>query len=439
MVIPPDLETALGMELYSTDVKAVGGRVKKFFEDFLVEEITPEGQVLRIEETGAGTQQAISEIQGEPKRARFIHMKVQKIGLTTMAAANILASTLNVPRHLVAYAGLKDRRAVTTQLMSIPRQSLDALLGLDSSSIMVSELRFSRTPLQIGDLWGNHFTILLRDMDASCEDAKASADSLRTALLMNYFGIQRFGATRPFTHYIGRALLKRDFEGACMDILARTTEYESKELTEARTKIGQGVLEESFLDPFPKDMTYERSVLRHLLKHPADYEGAISRVPPRILALFLHSYQSYLFNRLLSQRVKSGHSIRDPLPGDFIMQLDTTHSGRDEWLFVTERNLDERSQQVSSGEYALALAIPGYATKMTQYPQSNALRLLDFRNSKKRELDSPGGLHLVNITLPDLTAECIPEGLRLGFRLRKGSYATIVLRELMKNHPINRA
>ncbi|MCK5389502.1 MAG: tRNA pseudouridine(13) synthase TruD, partial [Candidatus Thorarchaeota archaeon] len=55
-----------------------------------------------------------------------------------------------------------------------------------------------------------------------------------------------------------------------------------------------------------------------------------------------------------------------------------------------------------------------------------------------RSLDAPGGLHRTSISLSDWEASIKDEGLLVKFSLRKGSYATIVLRELMKNHPLNR-
>ncbi|MCK5266026.1 MAG: tRNA pseudouridine(13) synthase TruD [Candidatus Thorarchaeota archaeon] len=42
------------------------------------------------------------------------------------------------------------------------------------------------------------------------------------------------------------------------------------------------------------------------------------------------------------------------------------------------------------------------------------------------------------MSLSDWEASIKDEGLLVKFNLRKGSYATIVLRELMKNHPLNR-
>jgi tRNA pseudouridine13 synthase len=102
---------------------------------------------------------------------------------------------------------------------------------------------------------------------------------------------------------------------------------------------------------------------------------------------------------------------------------------------------------VSKDEYGLAAPVPGYATKTPPSKQSELLskilkdeqlNLLDFKNTENRSLDSPGGLHLVSMKLHKFESKCSPEGLQLCFRLRKGSYATVVMREVMKNHPINR-
>ena len=201
------------------------------------------------------------------------------------------------------------------------------------------------------------------------------------------------------------------------------------------------------IETFTEDLRYEKDVMKHLVKHPGDFQRAFSRVPPRIQTLFVHSYQSYLFNCLLSLRAKSGISVTTPEPGDFVMQLDITHSGRDSWLFTTDRNLEDRREQVNRGEYGLALAVPGYSTKTPPSKQAEMLQdllkmeevtLREFRNPESRSLDSPGGLHLTSIQIPDMTTSCIDDGVIAEFKLRKGSYATIVMREMMKNHPINR-
>ena len=146
-------------------------------------------------------------------------------------------------------------------------------------------------------------------------------------------------------------------------------------------------------------------------------------------------------------RVKSGMSHVIPEIGDFLIALDETHSDRDSWLYVTEKTLEERRQQVSNMEYALALPSPGYSTHLPPTKQSEMLKEIlrseeitfkDFRDTQMKSIDAPGSLHCASISLSDWEASIKNDGLLVKFCLGKGSYATVVLRELMKNHPINR-
>jgi tRNA pseudouridine13 synthase len=438
------LEISVGMEFYSTDFKGVGGKLKVRFEDFVVEEITPEREVLTVQDW-ISPQEAL-HIEGT--RDRYISFTLQKMGLSTLDVSKILASTLRLPTRQLTYAGLKDKRAITVQAMSIPSRAHALLESLNLSNISLRNLKYSHQPIRIGDLWGNQFKILLRDMDVHCDEAKKLIRPLFTTTLLNYFGIQRFGITRPNTHLVGSCLVKRDFEGAIRHLLSTTSIYGTQELAEARLKLAEDLNPtEEIIELFPRDLRYEKSVMRHLIKQKGDYEGAIMKIPPQFLTLFIHSFQSYIFNRLISLRVRTGLSIQVPKPGDFIIQLDEMHSGRDSWLYVTEANLEERTNLVRNGVYALAAPVPGYATKTPESQQSDLLYqilkaegvgLHDFRNPENRHLDSPGGFHLVSIKLHNPKVDCLQNGLQIHFNLRKGSYATVVMREIMKNNPINR-
>jgi tRNA pseudouridine13 synthase len=441
------LERELGMELYSTGFPGVGGKLKTRFEDFVVEEITPDGRVVEVLNSGRQTG-LVASAEDAPKKPRFATFIVQKMGLTTMDAANILAASLKISRSHITYAGLKDKRAMTAQAMSGPAKTHSQLKSLDLSRMQIRDVKLSRSPVRIGDLWGNRFTILLRDIEAPCEKAEEYTEELGATPLLNYFGIQRFGLVRPITHKVGKALVQKNFEEAVRVMLCTPGEFESDELRDARFSVSADLKPtEDIIDAFPQDLGYERDVMKQLIRSPADYERAMSRVPPRMLTLFVHAYQSYLFNRLISNRARSGLSLSVPQPGDFLIQLNRTHSGRDAWVYVTDSTLEERRQQVSAGEYGIAVPVPGYSTRLPPSVQSDTLRLLlkeesvslrDFRNSQNKALDSPGGLHLLAILLQDLQKSCSGESLGVRFSLRKGSYATVVLREIMKNHPINR-
>ncbi|MHA2313606.1 MAG: tRNA pseudouridine(13) synthase TruD, partial [Candidatus Thorarchaeota archaeon] len=328
------LETSIGMELYSTTTPGVRGKLKVRFEDFIVEEITTEKRFLSIQEW----HEKSPELQIPTDKSKFIRFDAQKMGLSTIDIATIIASELSLPQHLVTYAGLKDKRAITTQQMSVPFKYAERLVNAKLSRIQISNLQSTRYPVQIGDLWGNRFTIRLSNVDADCEQAMESVRALTKQPLLNYFGVQRFGVTRPFTHLVGKALVQDDFEEAARLMLSVTSEYESEEVTQARRKLADDFTpDESILAAFPKDLRYERNVLRFLMKNPGNYERAISRIPSRILTIFVHAFQSYLFNRLISQRAESSLPLDLPVPGDFLIKLDEAHSGRDSWLYVTEK------------------------------------------------------------------------------------------------------
>jgi len=439
------LEKTVGIELYTTDCEGIGGRLKTRYEDFLVEEIITDNEILSYKDW-------LNEPLGEPtlqgKKTKFVNFTVQKMGISTMDVSNIIASSLRLPRNLVGYAGLKDKRAVTVQRMSAPTRAASGLGSLELSNIEIRDIEYSRQLIQIGDLLGNRFTILLRDLDVSLDKALEVAEEVQSSPLLNYFGIQRFGIARPNTHIAGKHLIMRDFEGMIRSILCIPGEYENQEILDARAELADSLTPtEKIIDVFPKDLNYERTVMYELMKQPGEFKRAVTRIPPRILTLMVHAYQSFLFNQMLSMRIKRGLSHVIPEPGDFLIALNETHAGRDAWLYVSESTLEERREQVAKMEYALALPSPGYATRLPPTKQSEMVKevlknehvtLKDFRDPQMRSIDAPGGFHRTSITLSDWQASIKDEGLLVKFSLRKGSYATIVLRELMKNHPINR-
>lgn len=73
--------------------------------------------------------------------------------------------------------------------------------------------RFVPNGLTLGDLGGNHFTIVLRNVkDATETDLEESLSSLKNNGFLNYFGMQRFGTSTVLTHTVGCAIMKKDFE-----------------------------------------------------------------------------------------------------------------------------------------------------------------------------------------------------------------------------------
>lgn len=154
----------------STNEEPLRARIKVTCEDFVVRER------LGIEPTGEG---------------EHLLVEIEKTGMGTPELARMLADAQGIDHVDVSYAGMKDKRAVTSQWFSLRGvDALDESVTEIDGVRLLGQTRHSRK-LRRGELAGNDFCIRLRSVDA----AKAQ---IQLALLAdngapNYFGTQRFG------------------------------------------------------------------------------------------------------------------------------------------------------------------------------------------------------------------------------------------------------
>jgi tRNA pseudouridine13 synthase len=119
---------------------------------------------------------------------------VEKRGRTTEDVAGALSRVAGVARRDVGYAGRKDRDAVTRQWFSVPRLSPERARELTLEGVRVLEAIPHRHKLRTGQLAGNRFEIVVREVDASA--ARRSTEILSRLCVSgmpNRFGPQRFG------------------------------------------------------------------------------------------------------------------------------------------------------------------------------------------------------------------------------------------------------
>lgn len=123
----------------------------------------------------------------------------------TMDAINLLSKLLRIKAGIFGYAGTKDRRAVTTQQVSVYRVRAEQLQELNSSlrNLCLGNFQYCKEPLKLGSLSGNHFIITLRNVVGDHREIEESLKSLKINGFINYFGLQRFGTTSVPTHKIG--------------------------------------------------------------------------------------------------------------------------------------------------------------------------------------------------------------------------------------------
>ncbi len=385
------------------------GRLKSVPEDFRVEEIP------QFDCTGDGT---------------WLHLLIRKRDLSTFEVVERLASALNLRKGDIGYAGIKDKRAVTVQWMSVPRWVEPRLESLELCDVEILDQRPHRHRLRAGDLAGNRFDIVIREtVPEALDRARAILAVLSRRGVPNLFGPQRFG-TRENSDLLGRALLKGDWDEVLRQLLGSPSPLErDPRVLAARRLFDEGRTEQAE-STFPAEFRVERAVLRRLTE-TADARLAVTRIPRPLRFLFVSAFQSRVFNDCLAKRLDT---LDDVIDGDVLFDH------RFESCFSVQEAESERSDVHA---FRRSAAGPVFGKGMMR--ARGAAEALEARVFEQRDVDpaSPGnpeaGVSLrgerrsYRARLEDCQVDAAQEGLRLKFELRRGSYATAVLKEIMKS------
>ena len=420
----PDTDAIVGMTLYLTASRGIGGRTRQLAEDFVVNEVYAER----------------SEVEG-----RYQLVKVTKTDTETHHFVRNLSRSLRISQKRVSWAGTKDKRAITTQRMSLDSIRLEAPFTLGNA--IVEPIGRSDTPISLGDLDGNDFFVTIRAVEGTQDEvahAVASiVDEMRNARgAPNFFGIQRFGSIRPVNHLVGRALVEGDVERAVMTYIGKAFSDEPEDVKEARKRISDTYDFKEALQRMPIRLRYERAMLNHLAKYPNDFDGALGALSMNLQKLFVHSFQSYLFNKMVSSRLERGFSLARGFDGDRVWASDKRRLRT-----VVPKNIQEVNQSLAAGLASVQMPVPGYDTELSDGIIGQIERdvlvpedvdLDAFKIESCPRLASKGVMR--NILLPaDIKVNVLPDELakdrvkvELRFFLPKGGYATTVLREIIK-------
>jgi tRNA pseudouridine13 synthase len=353
------LTFALAPPLLTADLPGLGGRIKVFPEDFEVEEIPA------YEPSGTG---------------EFLYLWIEKRDVGAEYFARQIAKRLDISTGEVGTAGLKDRRAVTRQMVSVPAAAEERLRRLEGDGIRVLRVTRHGNKLRPGHLHGNRFRILVRDLDPAVridDVLPPLLQRLKEQGLPNYYGSQRFGRDAE-TLTIGLALLRKE--------------------------------------------------------HPIVIgDRKVNARHPFLKKLALSAAQSALFNHYLGRRLVDGLLGR-VVPGDVMAKV--PFGG----MFVAE-DVEALQKRFDAREIVPAGPIFGRKT----FPAAGAAALREQETLAafgltKEQFAGFGkllqGTRRHNLVfLGDLAAAPEPDGVRLTFTLPAGSYATVLLRELLKNVP----
>ncbi|KAI9469723.1 MAG: pseudouridine synthase [Benjaminiella poitrasii] len=403
----------------------------------------------------------------------FLQANMQKIGVDTMNAINIIATkTGAITTQTLTMKGVKPGRIALIQE------------ELNKSGLYLGDFKFVQNGLTLGDLGGNHFTIVLRDVQGATEvELEDSLQSLKDNGFLNYFGMQRFGTSSVLTHTIGRAIIKKDFEEAS-NLILNPREGEREDYHTARTLWAETHDAKDVLAILPKRAFPERKLLQFYSKNPDQHAKAVKSLPRNMLSLYLHAYQSYIWNRVVSERVKLFGTDK-PMVGDLVLVDNETkkvnrsfknnNAGRRD---PTDRKVPKVLTEKDLDKYSIEDVVYPLPGKSTVYPENEIKELYrkfmaeDGISMEKRDnqfeglkgdyramLSKPEHMNWTFIRYNDPTEKLCntdvdklenkPEpvdvldgkylALRVEFTLGTSQYATMALREIMRTETSSQA
>lgn len=420
----------VGILRFMTNKNGIGGRIKQDAEDFFVNEIA----------------------NIDLNEGNYLIIKVKKKNWDTMNLARVLSNILGISQKRIYYAGTKDKRAIAIQYFSIKNANEEIVEKLKSSRLRDVEIEIvgkSRKAVNLGNLLGNEFSIKI--VDVNTNEIEEKIEAIKRELMdkgtPNFFGLQRFGSIRYITHEVGKMIVKGRFKDAFWIYVAKPFEGESKEVKKIREELWNTRDEKFGLRELPKHLRYERLLLQKL-REGKDEEGALLSLPKNLKMMFVHAYQSYIFNLLLSERIAEFESLKKIEDEDTISFVSFKQNKKRYYFFKEDYSIVKSNTKrrikflIDKRRAALALPLPGYETKvegwckekLNEILEKEEVKLKDFKN-KYKEFSSKGSFRSADILAEwtNLSYEIEKNDVKFNFYLPKGCYATIFLREFTKN------
>ena len=387
----PEIDSELGLNVYSTKFSGTNGKIKQNNKDFEVSEVISEKALDTIsEETG------------------FAIYNLRKNGIDTNHALRDVEKRFGL---VLRALGLKDSHAITEQFVQAKTISR-SLEKIDGKKYSLKRIGFSKKPIAKQDMLGNKFKIKISD---STKDISQFNEHDK---ILNFFGYQRFGSKRPITHLVGKAIIQKDYQKAIDFLLNYSSKYDSEENNQYRKLIAERKSELEIIDQLPRSMDIETAVLRSLAKSN-DQKTAIREIPLQMRRFYVQAYQSYIFNKTLSMAFEYEEELFHPKESDVCYD-------RTSQLGKFQNEPDQRLTVPLVGHsYFKKTRFDYYIQKILEAEEVSPSEFLikDFQ-----EISVEGGFRNSSIQCDNFqTSNDIIE-----FQLSRGSYTTIVIREILK-------
>ncbi len=312
---------------------------------------------------------------------RYLYLKVTKRNKNTLDVVKQLAKILHLLDKDIGFAGNKDKNAITEQVFSLKGINKEKIAKMDIPELKIEILGYGSTPITLGDLEGNHFEITIRNLNQE--------KIQKVQYIPNYFDEQRFASNNAA---IGKHLIKKEFQKAL-------------EL-----------------------MNYS-ACTKHLQTHQNDYVGALKLIPMRLLKMYVNAYQSYLWNETLAEYLREVGEVEKELKysqGKFVFVKNPEKYASLGIPLVGCANYDSEDEKINK--------------IIIRILQQENIISADFVIKQIKELTQMGEMRKGFIEVKDLKIgssqkDELNKGKKkvsVSFSLGKGSYATVVVRAIVK-------
>ncbi|HEV8404899.1 MAG TPA: tRNA pseudouridine(13) synthase TruD [Nitrososphaera sp.] len=408
-LVVPKIDRLAGIECYCTSFTGTGGSIKQGSDDFSVSELVDESL-------------ADSLSPAFDDRHRYPLYVLEKHDIDSNHALFEIERECGIKLRVL---GIKDAKAVTTQYAGAERVMKDPPGELKTRHTRLILKGFTKRPIGREFLAGNNFEIAIRG--PHLHDLSGLLPEI--SKIGNFYGLQRFGSERLVTHLVGRELVRRNFRRAVELILSYTTESDTPMSKEIRSKIADPGSYRDGLKILPKGMDIERQVLTALLAGE-DAVSALRAVPITIRRLFVHAYQAYIFNKCLSTAVINNEDLLRPVAGDLCFELEGPATfGR-----IIKYDPSSGAKMVPAIRMAGYTFQPGkgrFENITKTILQEEGITAKEFHIKEMQELSQQGGFRQAPLWCMDFSYKQ-QSPLKVSFKLPKGSYATTLLREIIK-------
>lgn len=251
-------------------------KLKQTKDDFIVEEITN----FEIKTSG-----------------EFKLYSLKKSGVETINLISELERRNDISRKFIGIAGIKDKHAVTTQYVTIPKNY--EFKALHGEGYSLKFLGYVNSSIEVGSLERNKFILTIRDLEL--KDLKNIDERIKFVSdfgSINYFDSQRFGSVIGNV-FIAKFLIKEDYENALKQYFI--TQFNSSSTSEKILMEKKLILGNWSKFSELKLTTFDFKRIQAEYIRTKSFRSTYKMIPNKLREMFVISYQSYLWNECVKE------------------------------------------------------------------------------------------------------------------------------------------